>query len=85
PAENAVSCIPAIDTPANVRAAETAMRDLNAGYLTVMMEGKYTDAYLKKTGNDAPKFTPEDLRIISSPVDFVGLNVYMPDHYVVAA
>ena len=85
PAENAVSCIPAIDTPANVRAAETAMRELNAGYLTVMLEGKYTDGYLKKTGNDAPKFTPEDLRIISSPVDFVGLNVYMPDHYVVAA
>ena len=27
----------------------------------------------------------EDLRIISSPVDFVGLNVYTPDHYVVAA
>lgn len=85
PAENAVSCIPAIDTPANVRAAEIAIRELNAGYLTVMLEGKYTDAYLKKNGNDAPKFTPEDLRIISSPVDFVGLNVYMPDHYVVAA
>jgi len=85
PAENAVSCIPAIDTPANVRAAEIAMRELNAGYLTVMLEGKYTDGYLAKLGSDAPKFTPEELRIISSPVDFVGLNVYMPDHYVVAA
>lgn len=85
PAENAVSCIPAIDTPANVRAAEIAMRELNAGYLTVMLEGKYTDGYLAKLGSDAPKFTPEDLRIISSPVDFIGLNVYMPDHYVVAA
>ena len=85
PAENAVSCIPAIDTPTNIRAAEAAMRELNAGYLTVMMEGKYTDAYLKKTGTDAPKFTPDDLAVISSPVDFVGLNVYMPDHYVIAA
>jgi beta-glucosidase len=85
PAENAVSCIPAIDTPANIRAAEIAMRELNAGYLTVMLEGKYTDVYLAQAGADAPKFTPEDLRIISSPVDFVGLNVYMPDHYVVAA
>jgi beta-glucosidase len=28
---------------------------------------------------------PEDLSIISSPVDFVGLNVYTPNHYVVAA
>ena len=85
PAENAESCIPAIDTPANIRAAEIAMRELNAGYLTVMLEGKYTDAFLAQAGANAPKYTPEDLRIISSPIDFVGLNVYMPDHYVVAA
>ena len=85
PAENAVSCIPAIETPANLRAAEIATRELNAGYLTVMLEGKYTDEYLTRTGKDAPKHSAEDLAIISSPIDFVGLNVYMPDHYVVAA
>ena len=85
PAENAVSCIPAIETPENIRAAEVATRELNAGYLTVMLEGKYTDAFLAHAGNDAPKYTAEDLRIISSPVDFVGLNVYTADHYVVAA
>ena len=75
----------ALGTPANVRAAEIATREVNAGYLTVMLEGKYTDAYLADAGNDAPKYTAEDLRIISSPVDFVGLNVYTPHHYVVAA
>jgi beta-glucosidase len=85
PAENAVTCIPAIDTPANIRAAEIATRELNAGYLTVMLEGKYTDAFLAQAGRAAPKFTSEDLRIISSPIDFVGLNVYTPDHYVLAA
>jgi beta-glucosidase len=85
PAENAVSCIPAIETPANIRAAELATRELNAGYLTVLLEGKYTDAYLAQPGREGPKFTPDDLRIISSPIDFVGLNVYMPDHYVVSA
>jgi beta-glucosidase len=85
PAENAVSCIPAIETPANIRAAEMATRELNAGYLTVMLEGKYTEAFLAQAGKDAPRFTAEDLRIISSPIDFVGLNVYTPDHYVVAA
>src|SRR2546421_13019226 len=84
-AENAVSCIPAVETPANIRAAEIATRELNAGYLTLMLEGKYTDAYLAQAGNDAPKYAAEDLRIISSPIDFVGLNVYTPDHYVVAA
>jgi beta-glucosidase len=84
PAENIEVCIPAIETPANIRAAEIATRELNAGYLTVMLEGKYTNAFLGYAGANAPKFTPEDLRIISSPVDFVGLNVYMPNQYVVA-
>jgi beta-glucosidase len=85
PAENIVACIPAIETPANIRAAEIAARELNAGYLGVMLEGKYTDGFLAYAGANAPKFTPEDLKIISSPIDFVGLNVYEPNHYVVAA
>jgi beta-glucosidase len=85
PAENLVVCIPAIDTPENVRAAEIATRELNAGYLTVMLEGRYTQGYLAEAGKDAPQFTPEDLRIISSPIDFLGLNIYKPDHYIVAA
>jgi beta-glucosidase len=84
PAENMVVCIPAIETAANLRAAETATRELNAGYLTVMLEGKYTEGFLARAGKDVPKYTAEDLSIISSPIDFVGLNVYRPDHYVVA-
>jgi beta-glucosidase len=84
PAENIEICIPAIETPANIRAAEMATRELNAGYLTVMLEGKYTDGFLAYAGANAPKFTPEELSIISSPIDFLGLNVYMPNHYVVA-
>jgi beta-glucosidase len=85
PAENIIVCIPAIETPANIRAAEIATRELNAGYLTVMLEGKYTDAFLAYAGKNAPKYTAEDLSVISSPIDFVGLNIYMPNHYVVAA
>src|SRR5262249_7492836 len=38
-AENISSAVPAIDTPENVRAAEAATRELNAPYLTVMLEG----------------------------------------------
>src|SRR5215218_5877077 len=82
-AENMVNCIPAIETSANIRAAEIAVRELNAGYLTAILEGKLTENY--QSHADAPKFTADDLRIISSPIDFVGLNVYTPDHYVVAA
>jgi beta-glucosidase len=85
PAENIVACIPVFDAPAHVRAAEIATRELNAGYLTVMLEGKYTDAFLASAGPDAPKYTAEDLAIIASPIDFLGLNVYKPDQYAVAA
>src|ERR1700722_14009024 len=84
PAENIEVCIPAIETPANIRAAEIATRELNAGYLTAILEGKYTDGFLAYAGANAPKFTAEDLAAISSPIDFVGLNVYMPNQYVLA-
>jgi len=82
PAENIAVAVPALDTPDHVKAAETATRELNAAYLTVMLEGRYTDAYLAEAGEDAPKFTDEDLKIIGAPVDFVGINVYRPDIYV---
>jgi len=57
----------------------------NAPFLTVMLEGKYTDAYLKGAGSAAPKFTPEELKIIAEPIDFVGINVYKPGMYVLAS
>jgi beta-glucosidase len=77
-AENMTICAPVIEIPAHIEAAERATRELNAQYLTVIAEGKYTDAYLAEAGADAPKFTPEDLKIISSPLDFVGINIYTP-------
>jgi beta-glucosidase len=83
-AENLAACLPAIDTPENVRAAEIATRELNAGFLGVILEGRYTDGFLAYAGKDAPKFTAEELKIISSPNDFVGLNIYAPQFYVVA-
>jgi beta-glucosidase len=77
-AENITIPMPVVETPQNIAAAERAMREMNAQYLTVIMEGKYTDWYLKSNGADAPKFTAEDLKIISSPLDFVGTNIYQP-------
>jgi beta-glucosidase len=85
PAENIAACLPAIDTPANVRAAEIATRELNSGFLGVILEGKYTDGFLEYAGAAAPKFTAGELKIISSPIDFVGLNIYAPQYYVVAS
>ena len=89
PAENIATAVPAIETEDNIRAAERVTRELNAAYLTVMMEGRYTDAYLAAcrvaAGTMAPRFTDAELKIIASPVDHVGLNVYAPTQYVLAS
>ncbi len=77
-ADNAEATCPILANEEHIAAARRAYQEENAMYLNVIMTGKYTDAYLKKLGPDAPSFTPEELKIISSPLDFVGLNVYQP-------
>jgi beta-glucosidase len=75
-AENMTICSPVIETPEHIKAAETATREINAQYMTVIQEGKYTDAYVKSAGADMPQHTPEELKLISQPLDFVGINIY---------
>jgi beta-glucosidase len=85
PAEVIQCAVPLVETPEHIHAAQSATREANAAYLTVMLEGKYTDAYLKAAGKGAPKFTDEDLKIIAAPLDFVGINVYKPSFYALAS
>lgn len=77
-AENLTAVTPVFDAPDHVAAARKAIVEENAGYLTVMRTGKYTDRYLARLGADAPKFTPEELKAIGSPLDFQGINIYQP-------
>lgn len=77
-AENVQPATPVFDSPEHVAAARTAMVEENAAYLTVMRLGRYTDSYLSRMGADAPKFTSDELKIIASPLDFQGLNIYTP-------
>jgi beta-glucosidase len=81
-AENIRVAVPVIDAPEYVVAAEAATRERNAGFMTVMLEGRYTDAYLAEAGGQTPRFTDEELATIASPLDFVGINVYRPGWYV---
>jgi len=53
-ADNIMAAVPVIETPPHIAAAERAARELNAGYLTVILEGRYTDAFLAAAGADAP-------------------------------
>ena len=79
-ADNPNVATPVIETAEHIKAASLAIREENASILTAIMEGKYTDAYLHRMGSSAPKFTPEEMRAIGSPLDFVGLNVYTPSY-----
>lgn len=75
-ADNAIVTVPAIENEETIEAARKAYREENARFLTVIHEGRYTDGYLRRLGADAPHFTAEELKAISTPLDFVGLNVY---------
>ena len=79
-ADNPPGTAPVIETPAHIEAAERAMREQNAMFGTVIHEGKYMDEYLKWLGADAPKFTDEEMKVIGSPLDFLGLNIYQPTY-----
>jgi len=81
-AENMAVAVPVIDTPEHVAAAEAATRAANAGFITVMLEGRYIDEYLAEAGGTTPTFTDDELSTIASPLDFVGINVYKPRCYV---
>lgn len=81
-AENIRVAVPLLDAPEHIRAAEAATRAGNAGFMTVMLEGRYTDEYLASAGGGTPLFTDDELRIIASPLDFVGINVYKPGWYI---
>lgn len=75
-AENPLAAVPVMETPEHIAAARKAMRMINAPFLTAIMEGAYTDAYLAEAGADAPRYTPEDMKAIGSRLDGVGLNLY---------
>jgi beta-glucosidase len=79
-AENAKVFVPVIEDEANIEAARRATRLGNAPFLTALMESKYPDVYLEHEGANAPKVEPGDMKVIGSPLDFVGLNIYQPNY-----
>ena len=75
-AEGAPPIIPAFNAPEHIAAARKAYVEENAEYLTAIHTGKYTEAYLRELGADAPVFTAEEMKTIATPTDFQGLNIY---------
>ena len=79
-ADNSNIYMPALETPEYIKAAQTATREENAMFLTAVLEGRYTDQYLKSQAADAPRVKAGDMQIIGSPLDFVGVNCYSGSH-----
>ena len=79
-AENPKVYVPVIESAEHIEAAKRAFREENAAFLTAVMEGRYTEGYLQREGANQPKVESNDLKIIGSPLDFVGLNVYQPEY-----
>ncbi len=78
-ADNTTFYVPVIETPEHIAAAKKATREMNAMFLTAIMEGKYIDEYLAQEGANAPKVVAGDMEAIASPLDFVALNIYAPE------
>ncbi|RPJ09541.1 MAG: beta-glucosidase [Spirochaetaceae bacterium] len=80
--------IPFSENPADVEAARKDMFSIstaslmnNTWYGDPVMLGKYPDDGVKLFGKAVPKHTPEEMRIISEPIDFYGANTYYGEYY----
>jgi beta-glucosidase len=78
-ADNTVFYVPVMETADHIAAAKKATREMNAMFLTAILEGKYIDEYLQQEGANAPKVQAGDMAAIGSPLDFVALNIYAPE------
>ena len=79
---------PATDSPADIEAARkvmfTAKRDgvfvwNTTWWADPVVFGKYPEDGLEGFGKAAPAYTEEEMKIISTPIDFYGVNIYTGD------
>ncbi len=71
--------IPATETEADIVAAQTLYEQTNRQLMGPVFLGHYPDAFLAEAGADAPEVRPGDMKLISEPTDFLGLNLYAGD------
>ncbi len=74
--DNSTVPIPVTETPADIAAARKIFVAENTRILEPIYKGRYNPAYLRAAGADRPKVEPGDLKLISAPTDFLGMNIY---------
>jgi beta-glucosidase len=70
----------ATGAPADIDAARRVDGNLNRLYLDPVLRGRYPEDVLRlyRAGSMEPPVRDGDLRLISSPLDFLGVNYYSP-------
>ena len=74
--DNAIISVPIDLTARNIAAAKRAFVEDNVRVLDPVFHGRYTAAYRRIVGADAPRVERDDFKLISAPTDFQGLNIY---------
>lgn len=66
----------ASDRPADLEATRRADAYMNRWYLDPLVKGRYPDEMRDIFGANWPTFPADDFRLITEPIDFLGLNYY---------
>jgi beta-glucosidase len=74
--DNPTFGIPVTETPADIAAAAKWTEQQNWHRLAPVFRGHYPTGYLRTLGANRPRVERGDLELISTPTDFLGLNVY---------
>jgi beta-glucosidase len=67
---------PADDKPENVAAGRRAWTMANQAKVLPILQGRYQADFIERLGADAPEFTDAEMKIIGTPTDFMGINMY---------
>ncbi|OAM90496.1 GH1 family beta-glucosidase [Termitidicoccus mucosus] len=68
--------VPVTETPRDIVAARAELALRNEHLLAPVFHGRYPAGYLRRCGKDRPEVKAGDMKLISQPTDFLGLNIY---------
>ena len=72
--------IPASDSEEDRAATQRVHDEMYALFLDPLFNGTYAEALYEYVGPHQPKVQTDDAKIISQPIDFLGLNYYNTDY-----
>ena len=78
---NFTPCYPKTNSDEDLAATSYADDYINQWYMKPVMEGKYPEIIDTMPVSQQPEIRDGDMAIISSPIDFLGVNFYTRLHY----